>query len=176
MDIENKFKDILSSLGEDVNREGLLETPKRYIKFLKEFLSPPEYNFTTFDSEGYDQMIIESEIPFQSLCEHHCAAFWGTAAIAYVPDKKIVGLSKLARCLETFSRRLQNQERITMQVADFIQEKLEPKGVAVLLKARHTCMEMRGVRKHGVWTTTSCLKGCFKDDASCRNEFMSLSK
>lgn len=176
MNAEKNFKEILSSLGEDVGREGLKETPKRYIKFLKEFLSPPEYNFTTFDSEGYDEMIIESDISFQSLCEHHCAPFWGFGTIAYVPDKKIVGLSKLARCLESFSRRFQNQERITMQVADFINEKLNPKGVAVLLKARHSCMEMRGVRKNEVWTTTSCLKGCFKDDLNCRNEFLQLSK
>ncbi len=176
MNAEKNFKEILSSLGEDVDREGLKETPKRYIKFLKEFLSPPEYNFTTFDSEGYDEMIIESDISFQSLCEHHCAPFWGFGTIAYVPDKKIVGLSKLARCLESFSRRFQNQERITMQVADFINEKLNPKGVAVLLKARHSCMEMRGVRKNEVWTTTSCLKGCFKDDLNCRNEFLQLSK
>lgn len=176
MDIENNFKQILTHLGENPEREGLKETPKRYIKFLEEFLSPPEYTFTTFDSEGYDEMIIESEIPFQSLCEHHCAPFWGVGAIAYVPNKKIVGLSKLARCLESFSRRLQNQERITMQVADFINENLEPKGVAVLLKARHSCMEMRGVRKSGVWTTTSCLKGCFKEDLNCRNEFLQLVK
>ena len=176
MNAEKNFKEILSSLGEDVDREGLKETPKRYIKFLKEFLSPPEYNFTTFDSEGYDEMIIESDISFQSLCEHHCAPSWGFGTIAYVPDKKIVGLSKLARCLESFSRRFQNQERITMQVADFINEKLNPKGVAVLLKARHSCMEMRGVRKNEVWTTTSCLKGCFKDDLNCRNEFLQLSK
>lgn len=176
MDIENNFKQILTHLGENPEREGLKETPKRYIKFLEEFLSPPEYTFTVFDSEGYDEMIIESEIPFQSLCEHHCSPFWGVGAIAYVPNKKIVGLSKLARCLESFSRRLQNQERITMQVADFINEHLEPKGVAVLLKARHTCMEMRGVRKGGVWTTTSCLKGCFREDLNCRNEFLQLVK
>jgi GTP cyclohydrolase I len=176
MDTENNFKQILIHLGENPEREGLKETPKRYIKFLEEFLSPPEYTFTTFDSEGYDEMIIESEIPFQSLCEHHCAPFWGTGAIAYIPNKKIVGLSKLARCLESFSRRLQNQERITMQVANFVNEHLEPKGVAVLLKARHTCMEMRGVRKSGVWTTTSCLKGCFKEDLNCRNEFLQLVK
>lgn len=176
MSAEKNFKEILTFLGEDINREGLKETPKRYIKFLQEFLSPPPYNFTTFDSEGYDEMIIESEIPFQSLCEHHCAPFWGTGTIAYVPDKKIVGLSKLARCLESFSRKFQNQERITMQVADFIEKELQPKGVAVLLKARHTCMEMRGVRKNGIWTTTSCLKGCFKNDLNCRNEFLQLSK
>jgi len=176
MNAEKNFEEILTHLGEDPNREGLKETPKRYIKFLEEFLSPPEYNFTVFDSEGYDEMIIESDISFQSLCEHHCAPFWGFGTIAYVPDKKIVGLSKLARCLESFSRRFQNQERITMQVADFIEKELQPKGVAVLLKARHTCMEMRGVRKSGIWTTTSCLRGCFKNDLNCRNEFLQLSK
>lgn len=176
MNAEKNFEEILTHLGEDPSREGLKETPKRYIKFLEEFLSPPEYNFTVFDSEGYDEMIIESDISFQSLCEHHCAPFWGFGTIAYVPDKKIVGLSKLARCLESFSRKLQNQERITMQVADFIEKKLQPKGVAVLLKARHTCMEMRGVRKSGIWTTTSCLRGCFKNDLNCRNEFLQLSK
>lgn len=176
MNIEDNFKQILTHLGENPEREGLKETPKRYIKFLKEFLQPPEYNFTVFDSEGYDEMIIESEIPFQSLCEHHCVPFWGTGVVAYVPDKKIVGLSKLARCLESFSRRLQNQERITMQVAEFINEHLKPKGVAVLLKARHTCMEMRGIKKSGIWTTTSCLKGCFKEDLNCRNEFLQLIK
>lgn len=176
MNAEKNFKEILTYLGENPDREGLKETPKRYIKFLNEFLSPPEYNFTVFDSEGYDEMIIETEVPFQSLCEHHCAPFWGFGTIAYVPDKKIVGLSKLARCLESFSRRFQNQERITMQVANFIEEKLQPKGVAVLLKARHTCMEMRGVKKSGIWTTTSCLKGCFKNDLNCRNEFLQLSK
>ena len=176
MNAEKNFEEILTHLGEDPNREGLKETPKRYIKFLEEFLSPPEYNFTVFDSEGYDEMIIESDISFQSLCEHHCAPFWGFGTIAYVPDKKIVGLSKLARCLESFSRRFQNQERITMQVADFIEKELKPKGVAVLLKARQTCMEMRGVRKSGIWTTTSCLRGCFKNDLNCRNEFLQLSK
>jgi len=176
MNSEENFKSILKDLGEDVEREGLLETPKRYVNFLKEFLSPPEFNFTTFDSEGYDEMIIESAISFQSLCEHHCAPFFGYGVIAYIPDKKIAGLSKLARCLETFSRKLQNQERITMQVADFLNENLEPKGVAVLLKARHTCMEMRGVRKNEIWTTTSCLKGVFKNDPSCRNEFLQLAK
>ena len=174
--LEENFKEILIGLGENPEREGLKETPKRYVKFLQEFLSPPEYSFTMFDSEGYDEMIIESNIPFQSLCEHHCAPFWGIGAIAYIPDKKIVGLSKLARCLESFSRRLQNQERITMQVADFVNEKLEPRGVAVLIKARHTCMEMRGVRKSDIWTTTSCLKGVFKEDMNCRNEFLQLVK
>lgn len=174
-ELEEKFKDILVGLNQDVSKEGLLDTPKRYIKFLEEFLSPPEFNFTIFDSEGYDEMIIESNIPFQSLCEHHCSPFWGHGTIAYIPDKKIVGLSKLARSLEFYSRRLQNQERITKQVADFIDKELQPKGVAVLLKARHTCMEMRGVRKSGVWTTTSFLKGVFREDLNCRNEFLQLS-
>ena len=122
--LENNVKQILEGLGQDINREGLKDTPKRYIKFLKEFLSPPEWSCTSFDSEGYDQMIIQSNIPFYSLCEHHIAPFFGIGAIAYIPNKRIVGLSKLARTLETYSRRLQNQERITQQVAEFLQEQL----------------------------------------------------
>jgi GTP cyclohydrolase I len=171
---EYHFKELLKQLGEDPDREGLEETPKRYIKFYKEFLSPPEFNFTTFSSEGYDEMIIQSNIPFYSLCEHHIAPFTGTGTIAYIPNEKIVGLSKLARTLETFSRRLQNQERITNQVAELIQEKLNPKGVAVILKAKHLCMEMRGVKKHDTYTTTSKMIGAFKDDPKARNEVLNL--
>lgn len=176
MDTKEIIKSLLTKLGENPEREGLKETPQRYSLFLKEFLSPPKFNFTTFDSEGYDEMIIESKISFQSLCEHHLAPFFGEGIIAYIPNKKIAGLSKLARVLETFSRRLQNQERITKQVADFLEQELEPKGVAVLLSARHLCMEMRGIRKSGILTTTSCLKGVFKKDLNCRNEFLQLIK
>lgn len=159
---------------DDANREGLQDTPRRYIHFLNEFLSPPQFNFTTFDSEGMDEMIIEKDIPFHSLCEHHIAPFFGTAHIAYIPNGKIAGISKLARTLETFSRRLQNQERITQQVANYIQEQLNPRGVAVVLKAQHMCVAMRGVRKHGVETITSKMTGVFKDDLNCRQEFLNL--
>lgn len=173
--LENNVKQILEGLGQDINREGLKDTPKRYIKFLKEFLSPPEWSCTSFDSEGYDQMIIQSNIPFYSLCEHHIAPFFGIGAIAYIPNKRIVGLSKLARTLETYSRRLQNQERITQQVAEFLQEQLKPQGVAVVLKAKHLCMEMRGVKKHDTWTTTSKMIGAFNTDINARNEFLNLA-
>lgn len=173
---EKNVAELLKHFGEDIQREGLQETPKRYIKFFKEFLNPPEWNCTTFDSEGYDEMIIQTNIPFYSLCEHHIAPFFGYGHIAYIPNKKIVGLSKLARTLETYARRLQNQERITTQVAEFLHDKLDPKGVAVVLKAKHMCMEMRGVKKHDTWTTTSKLVGIFKNDLDARNEFLNLIK
>ena len=169
---EDSVARLLETFGEDITREGLQETPKRYVKFFKEFLSPPKWNCTTFESEGYDEMIVQTNIPFYSLCEHHIAPFFGHGTIAYIPNKKIVGLSKLARTLETFARRLQNQERITQQVAQFLQDELDPLGIAVVLKAKHMCMEMRGVKKHDTWTTTSMMKGIFKDDDKARNEIM----
>lgn len=169
------FQELLKNLGEDTTREGLAETPKRYVKFMREFLEPKEFNFTTFDGTDVDEMIIVDNIPFFSLCEHHIAPFFGTAAIAYIPDGKIVGLSKIPRALDFFARRLQNQERITNQVAELLMEKLNPKGVAVLLKAQHMCMSMRGVQKHDTWTTTSKLLGVFKSDSEARNEFLHLT-
>ena len=161
---------------DSINREGLKETPKRYIKFLKEFLNPPVFNFTTFESEGYDQMIIVQDIPFYSLCEHHLAPFFGVGHIAYIPNNKIVGISKLPRTLELYSRQFQNQERITKQVAQRLMEELNPKGVAVVLEAEHLCMAMRGVKKPNCKTITSELIGAFKNDLNCRNEFMNLIK
>ena len=175
-DAEDSVARLLQSFGEDINREGLQDTPRRYVKFFKEFLNPPDWNCTTFESEGYDEMIVQTNIPFHSLCEHHIAPFFGEGHIAYIPNKRIVGLSKLARTLETFSRRLQNQERITNQVAEFLQNELDPLGVAVVLKAKHMCMEMRGVKKHGTYTTTSKMIGVFKDELNCRNEFLNLIK
>jgi GTP cyclohydrolase I len=161
---------------DDSNRPGLVDTPRRYVKFLKEFLNPPEFNFTTFDSEGADEMIVVSNIPFFSLCEHHLAPFFGTAAIGYIPNETtIAGISKLPRVLEMFARRFQNQERITTQVAEYLNEKLSPRGVAVTITARHLCMEMRGVKKHDTWTTTSKLIGVFKEDPDARREFLNLS-
>lgn len=158
---------------DDGNRPGMVDTPRRYIKFLNEFLHPPEFNFTTFDSEGADEMILVKNIPFFSLCEHHLAPFFGTAAIGYIPNETtIAGLSKLPRVLETFCRRFQNQERITTQVAEYLNEKLSPRGVAVTLTARHLCMEMRGVKKHDTWTTTSKVMGVFKTDEKARAEFL----
>jgi len=172
---EENIKRLLQSLGENTEREGLQMTPKRYIKFLREFLSPADFNFTVFNAEKTDEMIVQSGIPFFSLCEHHLAPFFGTAAVAYIPNGKIAGLSKLARTVDRFSRRLQNQERIATNIADYIEEQLQPLGVAVLLRARHLCMEMRGVEKQGAESTTSCLRGVFKTDQKCREEFLHLS-
>ncbi len=174
--VEDNVKRLLQYFGEDVNREGLKETPKRFVKFFTEFLNPPKWNCTTFEGEGYDEMIVQTNIPFHSLCEHHIAPFFGTGTIAYIPNKRIVGLSKLARTLETYSRRLQNQERITIQVAEFLWKELEPRGVAVQITAKHMCMEMRGVKKHNTHTTTTKLLGVFKEDSSARNEFLNAIK
>lgn len=165
---------LLQLIGEDPTREGLLDTPKRYLAAFDEFLNPPKFAMTTFDAEKTDEMIVQLDIPFYSFCEHHLLPFFGKGYIAYIPDKKIVGLSKLARTLETFSRRLQNQERITNQVADYLQENLEAKGVAVVLKARHMCMEMRGVKTSDTNTVTSKLLGYFRTDERTRAEFLNL--
>jgi len=172
---ESNIKRLLQSLGENPDREGLQNTPKRYVKFLREFLTPKDFNFTVFNAEKADEMIVQSGIPFFSLCEHHLAPFFGTAAVAYIPNGKIAGLSKLARTVDRFSKRLQNQERITTDIAEYLEEQLQPLGVAVLLKARHLCMEMRGVQKQGAETTTSCLRGLFKTDPKCRSEFLHLA-
>jgi GTP cyclohydrolase I len=165
---------LLPHLDGEPGREGLLDTPKRYQKFVKEFFDEKPFNMTVFKNEGYDEMVIQTNIPFYSICEHHLVPFFGYGAIAYLPDGKIVGLSKLARTLVHFSRRLQNQERITTQVAEFLEEQLKPKGVGVVLTGRHLCMEMRGVEKPGTQTTTSCLKGRFKDSPPTRGEFLQI--
>jgi GTP cyclohydrolase I len=170
------FQQILKYLGEDITREGLRETPKRYIKFLNEFIEPKVFNFTAFDAEETDEMIVQTGIPFYSLCEHHTAPFFGTANVAYIPNGKIVGLSKLARTVDLYANRFQNQERITTQIAERLQQELNPKGVAVTLKAQHLCMCMRGVKKHDTWTLTSKMLGAFKDDEKARNEFLQLIK
>lgn len=170
---QEHFKAILEYLGEDTSREGLLETPKRYIKFMEEFLKPEDFNFTSFTNEDSgDEMIIQKDIPFFSLCEHHTAPFFGYATVAYIPDGKIVGLSKLARTVQYYAHNFQNQERITSQVAHRLQDELNPIGVAVTLSARHFCMEMRGVKTSGAHTVTTKLLGEFKDNEKARAEFM----
>lgn len=176
---ERAIRDFLQAMGQDLEREGLQDTPKRYVKFMKEFLSPPDFNMTTFNKESYDGIVLSSNIPFFSICEHHLAPFFGTAHIAYIPskeDKKIVGISKLARTLDKFARQLQNQERITEQVASYLMEKLNAEGVAVIIKARHLCQEMRGVKKHDIHTSTSTMKGLFMTDDATRKELMDLIK
>jgi GTP cyclohydrolase IA len=171
--IEWHFQQVLKMLGEDIEREGMNLTPARYVKFMKEFLSKKDFTFTVFDSEGLDEMIIQKNIPFYSLCEHHTAPFFGSVAIAYIPNGKIVGLSKLARTVDLYANGFQNQERITTQIADRLQSELNPKGVAVSIKAQHLCMAMRGVKKHDTWTITNKLIGVFKEQ-SARDEFFKL--
>lgn len=169
---EDLVRELLVELGEDTEREGLKETPRRYVKFMREFMEPTDFKLTTFDSEGMDEMVVVSDIQFYSLCEHHIAPFFGHAAVAYIPNGKVVGLSKLPRTVDLFARRLQNQERITTQVAEYLQEHLHPKGVAVQLVAQHMCMSMRGVQKHSAVTTTTKLLGAFHDDPKARAEFL----
>ncbi len=171
---EDVIAELLTHLDSKPGREGLRETPQRYKRFLDEFLNPAPFETTIFESEGYDEMVVQTQIPFYSICEHHLIPFFGQGAIAYIPDKSIVGLSKLARILDHVSRRLQNQERITVQVADFLAGAIAPKGVGVILRARHLCMEMRGINKPEVLTTTSCLRGSFKSDPRTRVEFIQL--
>lgn len=170
------FQNILYQIGERPEREGLLETPKRYIKFLREFLNKEEFNFTTFTNEGGDEMIFEGNIQYYSLCEHHTVPFFGKAYVAYIPGEKIVGISKLARCVDYFAKNFQNQERITKQVAELIQEVLQAKGVAVLLEGQHMCMCMRGVKKDGVNTITQFYTGDFKHNKKLKKDFLKLAR
>lgn len=170
------FQNILYQIGERPEREGLLETPKRYIKFLREFLNKEEFNFTTFTNEGVDEMIFEGNIQYYSLCEHHTVPFFGKAYVAYIPGEKIVGISKLARCVDYFAKNFQNQERITKQVAELIQEVLQAKGVAVLLEGQHMCMCMRGVKKDGVNTITQFYTGDFKHNKQLKKDFLKLAR
>jgi GTP cyclohydrolase IA len=167
---------LLIALGEDPNREGLRETPRRMAAMLQELCRKEPFNFTTFDSEGMSELIVQSHIPFSSLCEHHLLPFMGEAHVAYIPNGKIVGLSKLARAVGFCAKGLQNQERITTHVADMLEENLHPAGIGVVLRARHLCMEMRGVKAHDTWTTTSCLRGALLNEPSARAEFMGLVK
>jgi GTP cyclohydrolase I len=173
--LERAFTDALAVV-DDNTREGLLETPKRWAKMFRELTSGHEFKMTTFENPGMDEMVVEVGIPFFSLCEHHVAPFFGTACVAYIPNKRIVGISKLCRTVEHFSRRLQVQERMTQQVADMLQERLKPRGVAVLIRARHMCQEMRGIRKSGVQTVTSCLRGAFLKKPAAREEFMRIAR
>lgn len=171
--LEWHIQQVLQGLGQDTKREGLADTPKRYIKFLKEFINPPKFELTTFDSEGAKEMIAQVDIPFYSLCEHHIAPFFGTATVAYLPSKKIVGLSKLARTVDLFARNFQNQERITKQIAEYLSVGLSARGVAVHLRAKHLCMCMRGVQKEAS-THTYAYTGAFSSKGAARDEFLSL--
>ncbi|MFZ9904024.1 MAG: GTP cyclohydrolase I FolE [Steroidobacteraceae bacterium] len=173
-------RDLLSYIGEDPDREGLLETPARFLKawaeYTRGYREKPEDILKSFEdgAERVDEMVIVRDIPVYSLCEHHLAPFFGRAHVGYVPDKRILGLSKISRLVEVFGRRLQVQERLTNQIADALDENLQPLGVAVVIECRHMCMESRGVRHTGTSTVTSALRGSIKANADTRREFLSL--
>ena len=184
-DAEDAFKTILTWMGEDPNREGLLETPKRVVKAFKEYFKgynedPNQILDKTFgDVEGYDDMVIQKNISVQSHCEHHMAPIIGKAHVAYIPKNRVVGLSKLARVVEVFSKRLQTQERLTMQIANTLMQSLNAKGVAVTIDSTHQCMTMRGIKKEQASTVTNYYLGQFKEDLSYQNRylrFISISK
>ena len=175
---EEAFKTILAWMGEDPNREGLLETPKRVVKAYKEYFAgykedPNKILDKTFgDVDGYDDMVIQKNISVQSHCEHHMAPIIGKAHVAYIPNERVVGLSKLARVVEVFSKRLQTQERLTMQIAKTLIESLDAKGVAVTIDSTHQCMTMRGIKKEQASTVTNYYLGQFKDDLSYQNRYL----
>lgn len=170
-------EELLRALGADLSDESLRDTPKRMANAYAELLTAPEFVFTTFpNEERYDELVIARAIPVQSLCEHHLLPFFGVAHVAYIPDSRLVGLSKLARTVEWFARRLQVQERLTHQIANLLEEKLNPKGVGVVISAEHTCMSLRGVHVHDTTVVTSALRGRVKTDPRTRTEFLELSK
>jgi len=175
---EEAFKTILTWIGEDPKREGLLETPKRAVKAFKEYFGgysedPKKILDKTFgDVEGYDDMVVQKNVSVQSHCEHHMAPIIGIAHVAYIPNERVVGLSKLARVVEVFSKRLQTQERLTMQIATTIMESLDAKGVAVTIDSTHQCMTMRGIKKENATTVTNYFLGQFKEDLSVQNRYL----
>ena len=175
---EEAFRTILKWIGEDPNREGLIETPRRVIKAFKEYFkgyhqdAESDLSKTFGDVEGYDDMVVEKNITLESHCEHHMAPIIGVAHVAYIPNKKVVGLSKLARTVEVFSKRLQTQERLTMQVAKTLMNALDAKGVAVTVDAAHQCMTMRGIKKEKATTVTNYFLGSFREDLSIQNRYL----
>lgn len=179
---EDAVRTLLMWAGEDIHREGLLDTPKRVAKAYKELFSgysmdPEEVLGTTFEEvAGYNDMVLINDISFHSHCEHHMVPIIGKAHVAYLPDGKVVGLSKIARVVDIFARRLQTQESMTAQIANCIQQKLNPRGVAVFVEAEHMCMAMRGVRKQGSTTSTMTFTGSFENDAAAQARFMTMIK
>jgi GTP cyclohydrolase IA len=173
---ERAAADLLAALGADPSSEHLRETPRRVAQAYAELLTPVPFNATTFpNDEQYDELVLVRDIPFQSLCAHHLLPFHGTAHVAYLPGERIIGLSKLGRVVDLFARDLQVQERLTTQVADWLEELLAPRGVGVIVEAEHMCMSLRGVQKPGALTVTSALRGIVRDDPRTREEFLSLA-
>jgi GTP cyclohydrolase I len=174
---EQAVADLLRALGRDPETAHLTETPRRVAAAYAELLTAPPFDLTTFpNDEGYDELVLATAIPVQSLCEHHLLPFSGVASIGYLPGDRILGLSKLVRVLDLFARDLQVQERLTQQVADWLQENLAPRGVGVVIEAEHQCMSLRGVRARGSRTTTSALHGVLREDARSRQEFFALTR
>jgi GTP cyclohydrolase I len=174
--VERAARDLLRALGTDVDAQSLSETPRRMADAYAELLTPQPFRATTFpNDDGYDELIVARAIPFHSLCMHHLLPFHGVAHIGYLPGERIIGLSKLGRVVELFARDLQIQERLTTQIARWLQRELEPKGVGVVLEAEHLCMSLRGVQKLGAKTVTSALHGAVRDDGRTRQEFLALT-
>jgi GTP cyclohydrolase I len=168
-------RDLLAALGADLAADGLRETPRRIARAYAELLTPVPFNATSFpNDEDYDELVVVRDIPFQSLCMHHMLPFHGIAHVAYLPGERIIGLSKLGRVVDLFARDLQVQERLTTQVADWLDAQLAPRGVGVIVEAEHLCMSLRGVQKAGSRTVTSALRGSVKEDPRTRQEFLSL--
>jgi GTP cyclohydrolase IA len=168
--------DLLRALGADPDAPGLADTPRRMAEAYAELLTPVPFEPTTFpNTDGYDELVVAGSIPFHSLCEHHLLPFHGVAHVGYLPGDRIIGLSKLARVVELFARDLQVQERMTQQIADWLDERLEPRGVGVVLEAEHLCMSLRGVQKQGSRTVTSALHGLVREDSRTRQEFLDLA-
>jgi GTP cyclohydrolase IA len=168
---------LLLALGQDPDAEHLIETPRRVAESFEEFLSHEPVDLTTFpNDEDYHELVLARGIPFSSLCEHHLLPFHGVAHVGYVPAARLVGLSKLARIVDVFSRRLQLQERLTAQVADWLEDQLHPEAVAVVIEADHLCMSLRGIRATGALTVTSAVHGLFRDDPRARQEFLALAR
>ena len=173
---ERAAADLLAALGADLTEEGLRETPRRMVAAYAELLAPEPFRATSFpNDEGYDELIVVRAIPFHSLCMHHLLPFHGVAHVGYLPEERIVGLSKLGRVVEHYARRLQIQERLTTQIAGWLERELAPKGAGVVVEAEHLCMSLRGVQKLGATTTTSALRGLVRDDARTRQEFLALT-
>lgn len=179
--IQNAVREILIAVGEDPDREGLVETPKRVANMYEEIFAglteDPKQHIKLFNEQSNDEIVIVKDIPFYSMCEHHLLPFFGKAHIGYIPsDNKIIGLSKLARIVDNFAKKPQVQERLTSDIADFLNDNLQPKGVAVIMEAEHMCMTMRGARAAGSKTQTSALRGIMRTDAKTRAEVLSLLK